>query len=189
MTSGRAFRPPQDPGFTGAPVVVAIVVFAMVFAHVLDACTARADDEPAYVTLARTCVSEASWGAIESGDCAAIAAIGKRVGDGDVARGLRRYARAAHNTARTDRRRWVSHLDGTLNEPEGWPSNLSWDVHSPRWEHALEGSKMILSGEIRHQCLETPWHWGGPMDLPRALRNGWRVIYCGPTKNFFLVLR
>lgn len=189
MIGGGAFGPPQDPGFVGAPAVVAVLLFSMIFAHVLDACSARADEEPQHVTLARTCVSEASWGAIESGDCAAIAEIGRRVGRGDVARGLRLYARSAHNTARTDRRRWVAHLDGTLEQPEGWPANLSWDRHSPLFDHVLEGSKRILAGELRHGCSETPWHWGGAMDRHRAVRNRWRQIDCGATVNEFWVLR
>ena len=62
----------------GARALLFVVAGATVLATVLDACSAHADDEPAYVTLARTCVSEASWGAIESGDCAAIAEIGRR---------------------------------------------------------------------------------------------------------------
>ena len=201
MIAPGSFRAPPDGGFTGATTVVAIVVFAIVLAQGLDACTARADEEPAHVTLARTCVSEASWNAIESGDCAAIAAVAKRVGRGDVARGLRLYARSAHNQNRRDARRWVaflgnySALSNSSTEanypeaPEGWPAHLSWERHAPYWQHVLDGAQRILSGEIQHRCTETPWHWGGAMDRWRAVRNRWRQIDCGPTHNEFWVLR
>lgn len=176
----------------GARALLFVVAGATVLATVLDACSAHADDEPAYVTLARTCVSEASWGAIESGDCAAIAEIGRRVGRGDVARGLRLYARSAHNQNRRDPRRWVAFLNYSISSnssPDGWPVRLSWDRHVQRWQHVVDGSQRILSGELKHRCTETPWHWGGAMDRHRALRNRWRQISCGNTVNEFWVLR
>lgn len=177
------------PAFPEGGIVIAIVAFAIVASQLLDACSARADQEPAHVTLARTCVSEASWTAIESGDCAAIATIARRVGHGDVALGLRRYARPAHNQNRRDARRWVAFLGNSPGKPEGWPARLSWERHAPYWQRVLDGSRRILDGEIRHRCVEEPWHWGGPMDHARAVRNRWRRIDCGPTRNEFWRLR
>lgn len=173
----------------GAKILLGVVVSSATLAAVLDSCAARADEEPAHVTLARTCVSEASWTAIESGDCAAIATIARRVGRGDVALGLRRYARSAHNQNRRDSRRWVAFLGNSPEKPEGWPERLSWEHHVPAWEHVLDGSQRILNGEIHHRCTEEPWHWGGAADHWRAVRNRWRRIDCGPTRNEFWRLR
>ena len=47
----------------------------------------------------------------------------------------------------------------------------------------------LFRGEARSPCPVPPHHWGGPMDVPRARRMGFRRIPCGSSRNDFYLMR
>lgn len=149
---------------------------------------ARADDRLA-VDLARVCVSEAGWNITP--DCAGILSALRNRADKvgtSLPSMMRAYSRNVFNIARSDRRRWLAHLDSRGTKPEGWPAHVSWDVHRPKWQAMIVHARELLADDSHYPTAE---HWGmtsGP-DLERALRAGWIRVHIEGARNAFWAVR
>lgn len=140
------------------------------------------------VDLARVCVSESGFR--NTSDCAAIGhllvrrAVRLRI---TFAQMIRRYSTRAFDERRTDRRRWIPFLAHSLEEPRGWPMELSWERHRGAWSRRIELAHSVLQGATPDPCPGSD-HWGGAMDDHRVPA-AWRRAECeGETLNRFWIV-
>jgi len=137
--------------------------------------------------LARSCVGEAGWRSIETGECAAIGYVyrkrAKRSGSTylDV---LRRYSSAVGPYGR----RWVRSLSRDLRRPHGWPRALKWGEHTERWHNVLAYTDAFERGELNDPTPRA-LHYGGWLDLHRLDPSQWQRMKLPKFKNFFYMKR
>lgn len=171
---------------TTALVLWLAVIWAIVAARCVDRAEAepldtRGQDMRAATVLARVCFKEA--GIHPTDDCAAIRVVLERVGRGDVVRGARLYSKRTFLPERLGRRPWIAFLNGAGTEPQGWPENLSWRAHRPRWLELVEHARTVLASP---PVTCGGIHWGDRFrDHERAMRMHWVLVDCGDTRNEF----
>lgn len=138
------------------------------------------------LTLARVCVAEGGWRTVQTGDCAAIAAVlRRRSPTGRVTRRMACLYSAHACDKRRRHRRWVAHLREDAQRPDYWPRRLSWPNHRGAWRETLVHASRLVAGERLDRCRRRPDHWGAPWFTTNAHRNGWRRVDCGATSNAF----
>jgi hypothetical protein len=86
----------------------------------------------------------------------------------------------------TPRQRWLHGLNLQLNEPDGWPRNVSWVRHRVWWQQVLQRAEAWSLGKLRDPCKGRAWHWGGEMDTPEGKMV---EVDCGDTRNIFYGLQ
>jgi len=128
------------------------------------------------LVLAKSCVGEAGFQSVETGECAAIMHIyRKRAVTGSMEslyRTARKYSAAVKH--RDDHpNRWVLGLNRALKKPRGWSGKLSWERHRPFWERALNHADAFLAGKVEDPA-PTALHYGGRMDRYRLSPRVWR---------------
>lgn len=184
-----------------AAVTVGAAASVATFAVVASAQCPRHLGEP--VILARITWSEAGIDA-DPREAAALAAVLRdraRVIGTDFAGAACAYSSRVFDPTRTDRRRWLAHLDARGREPEGWTDPYTtcrggtctvherppWPSFRPRWLALVELARRVLAGEVEHGCEEDPGWWGAPYggDLERARRMGLRRLECGDLRNAY----
>ena len=140
------------------------------------------------IDLARVCVSESGFR--DTADCDAIGhLLVRRARRLNISffQMIRRYSTRAFNQNRMDRRRWIAYLDGTDNEPVGWPSGPSWQRYRGKWVDRIRQAHRVLSGQTPDPCPGSD-HWGGAMDDHRV-PDTWRRAQCeGETLNRFWIV-
>lgn len=137
------------------------------------------------LALARVCAGETAWSALD--ECTAIGEVlARRSSTGAVTPEI---AQAYSAALRRPRRPWVAELAPDGARPPSWPEGVSWARWRPRWLALLEHARRVVAGSVASPCVETPHHWGGPMDSWRAQRAGWHEVDCGQTRNTFWVVR
>ena len=163
-------------------VIVAAVALAP------STASAHLDVARAELALARVCISEIGW---EPGEeCAAIHAVivdrAERMGI-PYMQALCAYASRSCSPGRTDARRWIAHLDASLERPDGWPASLPWSRYRERWAAALDLAGHVLGGRVTSPCELAPHHWGMPhgIDLERARLAGWERVSCPGARNAY----
>ena len=148
--------------------------------------------------LARICVHEAGWSSPD--DCRAIWRVFERGAHRHRTTPIgfaRMYSRSIFDGARSDPRGWITRLDASGNEPEGYPQVVEhgatrrrlrhrhppWSNYRADWLGVLAESERIVRGEVHARCR--PDDWGGAMDAERAARIGLVAVNCGETHNVF----
>lgn len=157
------------------------------------------------VILARITWSEAGIDA-DPREAAALAAVLRdraRVIGTDFAGAACAYSSRVFDPQRTDRRRWLAHLDARGAEPDGWTEPYTtcstrtdlctvherppWRAFRARWLALVEVARRVLAGEVEHGCEEDPGWWGAPYgeDMERARRMGLRRLECDGVRNAY----
>jgi hypothetical protein len=109
---------------------------------------------------------------------------------------VRGYCAGLHaQDAATERQLWVRSLPavGDDTEPQGWPGDVSWETHLPRWRKVQKRIRLWGAGDVRDVSKGQVRHWGSPSpelsDLHRArikVRAGrWIRLNVGHTRNLF----
>lgn len=174
-----------------------VVAVASVACAVLLACGAanaqqgRVSDA---LLLARVAVSEAGWGAVETGDMATIHYAQLTVADRDgtswrsAARALSPRATGTRPTADA-RLAWVSGLREDLLAPMRWPAppHAPWVTFRARWLAVLERAREVVTWNLElhdewSPCEERPITWAARWHTPSP---GLRPLDCGDTANLF----
>jgi len=164
---------------------------------------------PAYLALARICVSEAGWECFDTGDGLAIHEV--------LLRGAERHDMTYLTFARTyspravgDRpgrlRPWIGGLREDGGEPYSWPRVTTrptsaglvrvephppWSNYRDRWLTVLARAREVVAGYALSDvgewspCDGEVHDWGGAMDRARAERIGLIPVECGDTANDF----
>ena len=137
------------------------------------------------VLLARSCVGEAGFDSVESGECAAILHIYEkraRLTGETVRENALRYS-AALKRRRGHPNPWVLDLRSDLRKPKRWSKQLVWAKHKSRWSEALEYARGFIAGDVEDP-LPFALHYGGRMDRHRLNPRVWRPLVT-PYKNIF----
>lgn len=155
---------------------IAVLLVPLVF----HACESTAEDKRATaVWLARSCVGEAGWGSVDTGECASMmhlyARRGRLNGRGLLWTALK-YS-AAIKPGVHHRNRWVRHLQGQ-HEPKHWPARLDWNRYVQRWEKFYWLAHSFMEGEVSDPTPNT-MHYGCVFDAHRA-RPSWRRVKTPP---------
>lgn len=141
-------------------------------------------EEDAALMLARLCVHEAGFLGHQTGDCDGIYSVVRRVGKGNIMRGIETYSRRFFNSLTS--RRWV-HLLGSGNTMQMRSGeNLFGTMQAyRRWDALLRHCSGLIRG--LHKPICTPDHWGMRYgnDKARATRAGWKEVHCGHSLNAF----
>ena len=151
-------------------------------------------DDRTVEAIARICVAEAGWSALDTGDCAAIGHLivrrAARLERSEL--GLARAYSARHfDRARRDPRRWIAGLRIDGEQPDGWPITLDWPGRfRARWLDHVAFARKVLAGEVADPCEGQADHWGmrarWSVDWRRATRAGWTLLACcGSERNAF----
>lgn len=181
--------------FAGAIVVVQSASTRAQEAPVPEVAAAPSEDA---LWLARICVHEAGWSSPE--DCRAIWRVFERGARRHRTTPIgfaRMYSRTVFDGTRRDPRGWITRLDASGNEPEGYPQFVErgdarrrlrhrhppWSNYRADWLRVLAESERIVRGEVHARCR--PDDWGGAMDAERAARIGLVPVNCGETHNVF----
>ena len=157
-----------------------------------DAGQLTQQDERAALALARICVSEAGF-TLRTRDCELIYhVLLARSGTGKLEMGtMRAYCKKSFNKGRTDRHRWVAHLNQAGGEPRGWAetTTVPWSRRRSAWLRVLEHTRDLIRRRPENPCGDRLDHWGSKgFRRRRHLRNGWRIVDCGETLNEFWAL-
>ena len=165
--------------------VVLVCLFAVIVMLIAEHCKASEDAESLEdaLWLARSCVGEAGWDSVETGECAAILHIYKKRGELNGKGTLwtaKKYS-AAIKPGRHHRNTWVRYLDGT-RKPKHWPANLKWERYSEKWNRAYWYAVDFLNGEVEDP-LPDAMHYGSRIDAHRV-PSSWKRIKA-PFRNWF----
>lgn len=167
--------------------------------------------DDAQLWLARVCVHEASWSALDgANDCAAMHQVFLSLAEEMDERNPRREhtvvdairVYSPRFSAGTTSRAWTRWLTPLGREPHGWPRvwiardgrvlpHPPWDAFADRWRriYALAGG--VLEQDPPGPCADRPRHWGARtgVDAERARqrieRGIWFEVDCGETRNAF----
>jgi hypothetical protein len=148
---------------------------------------AELERAPLPVALARVCIAEAGWRAIDTGECAAIYAVARSRAERRhvlIDRALREYA-GEHFDATRERRRWVIGLAAGGDEPSEWPMRMAWSRYRARWLDTIAHAYKVIRGEVALPCEGHVDHWGGAMDDWRAHRARLVRVRCAGLRNHF----
>jgi hypothetical protein len=141
--------------------------------------------------LARSCVGEAGFKAIGTGECAAIMHIYKKRAPEPTKSSLywtaRQYSSAV-KYLRNHPNRWVLQLNRRMIRPRSWDRRLSWKNHIPHWKKALNLADNFLAGEVPDPVPQA-MHYGGHMDRHRLSPRVWKRIRGLKYENTFYELR
>jgi hypothetical protein len=144
------------------------------------------------LALSRICASEAGF-QVDTDDCLMIyEVLRNRSNTGEVTMGIMRaYATNTFRLNRVDSRRWVPYLNDQFREPRYWrdSSSIPWSRRQGGYINVYHFVGRMMRGEVRIDCDERIDHWGAPHFRRRQhLRNGWRIVSCGDTRNVFWTL-
>ena len=144
---------------------------------VLFASNTVADQRSTAVLLAQSCVGEAGFESIDTGECAAILHIYRKRSEvlgWPIEKVVRRYSAAVKE--RGDHpNSWVLHLNDGGGKPHRWSSRLRWEYHRDRWMAVLNYARAFLRGEV-DDPLPQAVHYGGRMDRHRLSMRVWTII-------------
>jgi hypothetical protein len=152
---------------------------------ILSAPARSAQRTPTHVILARSCVGEAGFASIESGECAAILHVYKKrsaLTGMSIRRIATRYS-AAIKRRRGHPNPWVLDLRTDARKPRRWNKKLEWRAHKDRWSEAMGFAKSFLAGDVV-DTLPTALHYGGKMDSHRLHPKVWAPL-AAPYRNIF----
>ena len=142
------------------------------------------------LALARICAGEANL-QLETNDCGAIYQVLTRRAEKrgrTFMQTARAYSTKHFDRERTDKRRWVAHLNLGGWKPDGWPQRLPWAKHAPRWDEILDYAGGLLRGTYPAPCAFAPDDWGNDGDLKRYRKYypDFERVDCGYTLNHFV---
>jgi hypothetical protein len=139
--------------------------------------------------LARSCIGEAHWQAVDTGECAAIWWVyrkGAAKKDRPLLRQAKLYSaaikRGAHN-----RRKWIFGLDRSGKKPSNW-ADAKWSKKRDSWIETLALADSFLRGEIEDP-LPSAEHYGGRMDRHRLCPKAWARIPAPGFVNWYYARR
>jgi hypothetical protein len=167
----------------------AVVLFVL---SVLASLPVLASDTDMEVILARSCVGEAGFLSVETGECGAILHVYAKRGEMmkvpmPAHLVAQRYSAALKPRSRHPNR-WVLFLTKTLERPKHWNRRYNWRKHIIWWELALDYAKDFLAGEIPDP-LPRALHFGGRMDRHRLNSKHWKMIRNTGFLNYFYAPR
>ena len=136
--------------------------------------------------LARSCVGEAGFNSVHSGECAAILNIylkRTKASNFSMYKVVRKYSAAVKNHTRHTRR-WIFHMNRDLKKPDHWNDvSQRWSVVRSRWMEMLWLCDDFLAGKVPDPLPHAD-HYGDRSDADRARRAGWHKIK-SDYKNIF----
>lgn len=141
------------------------------------------------LALARICVSESGF-QTRTNDCTLIYhALRTRSRTGEVTMGIMRaYSGRTFDRSRTDRHRWIAHLDHNFREPSGWSETVTipWSTRREGFEQVYNHVGDLLRSRPANTCGVRIDHWGARgFRRELHLSNGWELVNCGETLNDF----
>jgi hypothetical protein len=172
--------------------VLLLIIGAAILAGSLLAHAAREDRNiDVGLWLARSCVGEAGFASVDSGECAAILHVYKK-----RARTTKRHAiykmaqkySAAIRLREAHPHNWILGLRRNLKEPTHWNPVLRWRIHRGLWKAVLDHADAFLAGDIPDP-IPSALHYGGAMDRGRLSRRVWKPIKGLPFQNTFYEAR
>jgi hypothetical protein len=128
--------------------------------------------------LARSCIGEAGWKAVETGECAAIWWVHRKRAGGQA--GELEMTLRYSNAVKYSTRQWVVELNRDGEKPAGWPVGARWKYHLKYWKSTLLLADNFVAGDVPDP-LPSAEHYGGEMDTGLS-RWMWRRI---PTDESF----
>ena len=172
-----------------------IGVFAIILGMSLGVQAAK-DDQHTDVGLwlARSCVGEAGFTSLETGECAAIMHIYKKRSSGSrksIYKTARRYSAALKPVSNPQYRinnTWILSLRRNLQKPYNWNPRLRWNPHKILWRRMLIHADDFLKGRVTDP-VPTAVHYGGNMDRGNLSPRYWRRITGLPYANTFYEAR
>jgi hypothetical protein len=153
------------------------------------------------------CVNEATWNTL---DCGAITHIRIRYarahrislrealillhGDGSDRPTASLRSDRYTNRREGDNRAWIANLRSTLERPEGFVDDGSWESrHRISAAEVLETVRGSIAGTLRDPCRAgrvVPSIWGGrrldAVHIERRVQAGFAPAHCGATVNLYL---
>lgn len=142
------------------------------------------------LALAQVCVHESGF-QVRTLDCRMMYEVLRdRSRTGRLTMGIMRaYSTRTFDTNRTDRRRWIPHLNHWGREPRHWreTTTIPWSMRRPAWMRVYRYAGALLSRPQPRTCSIPVHHWGA-QGFRREMhyRQGWiRINNCGPTLNEF----
>lgn len=140
------------------------------------------------LALARICVSESGF-QVHTNDCNLIyQALRTRSSTGELTLAIMRsYSRRSFDRTRTDRRRWIAHLNHEFREPSGWEIiSVPWSTRRQGFINVYEYAGHLIRTRPANKCGVRIDHWGAPgFRRDMHLEQGWRLVECGETLNDF----
>lgn len=138
-------------------------------------CTAEAGKPDVGLWLARSCVGEAGFNSVHSGECAAILNIylkRTKAINFSMYKVVRKYSAAVKNHTKHNRR-WIFHMNRDLKKPQHWNDvSQRWSVVRSRWMEMLWLCDDFLAGKVPDPLPDAD-HYGDRSDADRARRAGW----------------
>lgn len=169
--------------------LILLVLFVVLINMAWDANGAeRHSKKDVGLWLARSCVGEAGFDAVRTGECAAILNIYKKraaVTGLSIYKVVRRYS-AAVKPGANHNRKWVLGLSRDLKKPAHWGKNLRWHVSRDLWGATLDHCDDFLAGKVPDP-LPMADHYGGRMDRHLAMREGWHRLRTNYRNEFWSV--
>lgn len=166
-----------------------LMCLPMLLALVLHTCTARADEPDTALWLARSCVGEAGFDSVSTGECAAILNIyKKRVKPTGLSiyRVVRKYS-AAIKPFHNRRHKWVMYLNRALTQPQHWPTEkATWRRYRNKWREVLILCEDFLVGRIKDPLPQAD-HYGGVMDRINGVKAGWHMLRTDFRNDFWAI--
>lgn len=173
-------------------LLVACCIWVLGFLLIAELCRAngpinmRKQKIDVALWLARSCVGEAGWDSVDTGECAAIAHIYHKrsymLPKRDYFKAMIDYSVAIKPDPR---RPWIRNLNRTDRRPRMLSSNTSWTIHYPKWKKTLEFADRFFSGLIQDPCPEC-LHFGGVMDRKRMDSKLWKRAELGFRNEFWV---
>lgn len=137
--------------------------------------------------LARSCVGEAGWNSVESGECAAIAWVYHKRSYMYPRRDYRR-AMVDYSAAIRIGRPWIRALNRKGDRPPMLETNIHWGAHVKKWQATLDFADTFFKGRIPDPVPEA-LHYGGRMDRGRLDPRRWIVMDTPDFRNEFYALK
>jgi hypothetical protein len=165
-----------------AIVMIVVLILALTAPEAEASSRSKVSTE---VLLARSCVGEAGFDSVESGECAAILHVYKKRSEllREPVRSVSLRYSAAIKRRRGHPNPWVLHLRSDLAKPKRWSKRLKWSEYSERWEAAVVYARKFLEGGV-DDPLPAALHYGGRMDKHRLSPRVWAPLVT-PYKNIF----
>lgn len=136
--------------------------------------SSEGNPEDVAVWLARSCVGEATWGGVETTECAALLHIYAKVScrtGWTILKSAKKYS-AAIKKRPNHPRKWIFGLNRNANKPKKWPRGLKWEPAYGSWLDALDMADRFLLGKIPDPVPQAE-HFGSKYDMDNARRLGW----------------
>lgn len=132
--------------------------------------------------IARSCVGEAGFSAVYTGECAAIAHIYRKralISGASYYRTMRQYSAAIKlNRGKI----WVLSLSRDGRRPHGW-GRADWMIYREKWLDTLHLADSFMRGDISDP-LPPALHYGGKMDIRLNLKL-WERMHTPHYRNIF----